>query len=372
MKEEQLILFDKIVKRKSKKKPKTEEDRLNKLWNEVEKKDRRNKRLYDEFKETVEEYKLHVGDAHQKYIQQIKELLEHLFFIKKDAKLNDKQLEVYQIIVQNLLTTALHSPFVFDSKIHQLIPQYYHSIENNTIKNTKSQIKKELKQSILLELKFRSKSKVNLNTLITEEDWAFLIKNPSSVEEYFQKKIAPIVFEQEKKEVLDKVIQEETSPKKEITKHKESPKDSIVFLYKQLAKKLHPDLVQDKLEKEERHLNMSLVIKAKKENDLFSLIHLYQKFVTEKIELSKDEVNKIITSLIKKSELLDHEKDEFLNSNLDQFVYLNYTGLQGRAIKRKSFQLKENFETNTLKLHQLKEKIDSAADLKQYIQTLFL
>ncbi|MBB3700145.1 hypothetical protein KMW28_14765 [Flammeovirga yaeyamensis] len=366
MKEDKLIVFDKIIHRKPKKNPKTPTDKLTKLWQEVEKKNRRNKRLYNDFKSLLKEYNQFVSTSHKTYIEQIKSTLEHLFFIKKTTTLSNKQFEIYQLITQNLMMSALSSPYVYETNVHRLIPEYYQSIESNQHSRSKSQLMKELKQSILYELKFRSRSIDNIEDYITAQDWEYLIENPDKVDAFYEKKIAPILIEKEKNKAIKRHKEEEKS----VTKRTTIYIDSLNKIYKALAKKLHPDLVQDDNVKQDRHLKMSEIIKAKNNNDLFTLIVFYQKYVADAINIGQHEIEHILESLQSKSDTLDREKEEFLHSKLEQYVFSNYTGLHGNGIRKHSLAMKEKFQKSTYQLRQLKDKTSSDHELKQYLQTL--
>lgn len=362
-----LISFDKIKKAKPKKKAKTVQDQLTKLWFEVQKKKRRNKLINSEVKKMIESYHLYLEETSREKFIALYTIIEKLLFLGKEAKLTSKQQDSFQYLLQNYLINGLESPFRTELKFDQLIPDFQVTTEGNNQKNTKSQRRKEKINSINKELTFLCKTE-QFDSYISKEDWDMMIEDKIDIKELFEQKIAPILLQKQKEKLQKEAIENSKETKKGNTAIQFT---SVHSLYKKLAKKFHPDLVTHQEEKEERHHLMSVITEAKNKEDIATLLDLYSlHFQDEKIEFKEEESEKLLQLLQNQLEELEHEKDDIIGGPKEHYIYKLFVGKSGSGIEREAKLIAKKEKEQQYHLQELDNKLQTTDELKNILQEL--
>ncbi|MFD1008461.1 hypothetical protein [Oceanisphaera ostreae] len=142
-------------------------------------------------------------------------------------------------------------------------------------------------------------------------------------------------------------------------------------LYKQLAKRLHPDLEQEASLKTVRHEQMQQLLEARTENDIYTLIELHRQHCdTDAIgQLKKrdlDDINELL-----RRQLRDMERQyeqTFMNNSMESTIWNRFRNV-GRISTDQNFAehtkaLKADIKSNINLLKQLK----TLKDLKQLLE----
>ncbi|MBB6459226.1 hypothetical protein [Flammeovirga kamogawensis] len=374
MKDEKVILFQKIQKGKPKKNPKNIQDHLTSLWAAVHKKKNRNKRITEELKRMKIAYEKHLETPQLSRFKELYALLERLIFLGKGAKMTTKQHEVYQLILNHFMVEGVQSPFLDTLGFRELIPNYTMAQEKKTKKKSRKKQREERKLEIIEQLKFKSKL-TEIEKYFSVEEWNQMIDNPAKVDVLYNKILGPIVLLKQQEHYQKQAFDEHEAKEKIHDKNTSSTSisgTSVNSLYKQLAKKLHPDLTQNEEDKVRRTALMSEVTTAKEKKDIFTLLEIYgQNFDDSSISFKEDESEKLKTMLEKQLEELDIEKDELIGGPMEQYIYTLFTGKSGSGIDREGRHLaaqeKSKQENYTKILHSLNDEVDLKNFLQQWV-----
>lgn len=358
-----LISFDKIKKAKPKKKAKTIQDQLTKLWFEVQKKKRRNTILKDEMSRMINVYQKYIEQQSEQRFQSLYNFIERLIFLGKEAKFTSKQHEIYQRMLQYYLVEGLHSPFSQTLKFDKLIPDFQIVSENSTSKNTKTQKKKERNEYVKKQLQLLSKFE-DVESFFSCDEWELMLKDDTQIKSLFEKKIAPILLKRQNEKLQSKA--------KEQFKVREKTQinfTSVHSLYKKLAKKFHPDLVIDENQKEERHRLMSVITEAKNKEDITTLLDLYSlHFSEEEIKFKIEESEKLLQLFEKQLIELEEEKDKIIGGPKEHYIYQLFIGKSGSGIDREVEKIVHSEKTKYKHFTTLKNELISPEHLKNLLQ----
>ncbi|MBM7456034.1 hypothetical protein HNR62_001914 [Oceanisphaera litoralis] len=139
-------------------------------------------------------------------------------------------------------------------------------------------------------------------------------------------------------------------------------------LYKQLAKKLHPDLEQDATLKAVRHEQMQQLQAARQDNDIYTLIELHRQHLdTDALgQLKQQELDDINALLRRQLRALERQYDQvFMKDSMESTIWNRFRNV-GRISSDQNFAehtqaLKADIKRNNKLLEQLK----TLKDLKQ-------
>ncbi|GHA16416.1 hypothetical protein [Oceanisphaera arctica] len=142
-------------------------------------------------------------------------------------------------------------------------------------------------------------------------------------------------------------------------------------LYKQLAKRLHPDLEQDASLKAVRHEQMQQLLAARKENDIYTLIELHrQHFDTDALgQLKKQDLDDINELLRRQLRDLERQYEQvFMKDSMESTIWNRFRHV-GRISSDQNFAehtkaLKADIKNNNKLLKHLK----TLKDLKQFLE----
>ncbi|WP_213991508.1 hypothetical protein [Sodalis sp. dw_96] len=139
-------------------------------------------------------------------------------------------------------------------------------------------------------------------------------------------------------------------------------------MYKKLANILHPDREQDPEKKNEKHLLMVQLSKAKKNHDVWTILELYHRYSDPDFRFGQAEIPAINALMQRRIDTLTAELAETENpSSLSGMIWEKFGAKTTKAIDNK-------FRKHNEKLHQLleqqvqeREQLRSLAALKIYL-----
>ncbi|HET8754033.1 MAG TPA: hypothetical protein VFM59_06695 [Salinimicrobium sp.] len=196
-----------------------------------------------------------------------------------------------------------------------------------------------------------------------------------------EKKLSPEDFEakygeemRKKAEAFEKEQKEQERKKKEQAGEADKPDLDLHFMktYKNLAKKIHPDLEQDAEIRKEKELLMKELSHAKDNRDLFQLISI--KIKVENIEnnevvLDENYLKLYAERLLEQKE--DLERDIFImkrQSGTNSWLYQNFYARHSKTIVRRLEKYRDEQLMRANYWREVNESIKTVKGMKQYIQ----
>lgn len=159
----------------------------------------------------------------------------------------------------------------------------------------------------------------------------------------FELKFQQRVFEYAKKEQEEQDRKEKS--KKVITTDKEFTK-----LYKNLAKKIHPDLTTDEVERQRREELMKELSEIWEKRDYYGLLVIQSKIdpnLTEDVNLNENQLKQIAEDLFKKIKSIESERFMFKRLPENEFFFSNFFARSDKKIKQfiEEYKKKVNHDT---------------------------
>lgn len=145
---------------------------------------------------------------------------------------------------------------------------------------------------------------------------------------------------------------------------------SINTMFRRIARMLHPDLDTDITKKEEKHLLMSKLIKARENKDIVTIFLMYREFVSElPMEIEDNEIGRIVELLQHQIAKLEIEREDFIYDNPEsEAIFALFGGNSQAHVSRKvnkhiaSLKLSQNASKKFLR------EITSVKKLKPYLE----
>ena len=164
----------------------------------------------------------------------------------------------------------------------------------------KAIMKMQLKQMFINEIG------IDITSILSEEELEECLSNPGSFLKNNAKKIEKLIEEE-----LGKKQKEHFEEEREKLQESKSilGNTSVNKMYKKIAKILHPDTELEAEEKERKHHLMSTLVSAKKENDILTIMEMYNTYVSEDEVVFEEKELKIINEVLK--DKLDTLEEEF-------------------------------------------------------------
>lgn len=142
----------------------------------------------------------------------------------------------------------------------------------------------------------------------------------------------------------------------------------IQRLYKQLAKRLHPDLEQDPEQKKIKHKQMQQVLAAKAENDIYTLLELHQQhFDTDALgQLENQELNGINQLLRQQLASLKQQYDQlFMDDSIEAAIWRRFRNRGNISVDQNFAKHKQGLNSIIARYNELLKQLKTLKDLKQ-------
>jgi hypothetical protein len=151
-------------------------------------------------------------------------------------------------------------------------------------------------------------------------------------------------------------------------------KSSINNLFRRLARLLHPDREQDENRKALRHEQMSELLKAREQNDLYTLFNLYEEHMGQSaLELLSEDTDEDLLALLKAhtQELREQQQTLIYGNPLQGFFYDHFYDKKPKNRARNLQQYCKNLREMVDNERQITRSITSIATLKPYLEARF-
>ena len=142
-------------------------------------------------------------------------------------------------------------------------------------------------------------------------------------------------------------------------------------LYKQLAKRLHPDLEQDKAHKAVKHEQMQQLLAARQENDIHTLLELHrQHFDSAALEqLGQQELDGINELLRRQLRELERQYDDvFIDQSLESAIWNRFRHLGSTSSDRKFAEHARELKADIRHNNKLLKQLTTLKDVQQLLQ----
>lgn len=145
---------------------------------------------------------------------------------------------------------------------------------------------------------------------------------------------------------------------------------SINTMFRRIARILHPDLDTDSTKKEEKHLLMSKLIKARENKDIATIFLMYREFVSElPMEIEDHEVDRIVELLQHQISKLEMEREDFIYDNPEtEVIFALFDGKSQAHVSRKVNEHIANLKLNQDASKRFVREITSIKKLKPYLE----
>ncbi|UZO81272.1 hypothetical protein NBT05_02070 [Aquimarina sp. ERC-38] len=295
----------------------------------------------------------------------------------KNLSLTEKKLfKVKEALIVRLYERFLQKSFTAWQK-----EMIYSKIQNEIFFLQENQYTSEKFENILNELQKQAKEDIkNMDPLEKEfmdeimgnmlKDWGFdfedgtvdydKLDDEDYQREFFKK-------QQESRQDWEREVKREQKANQNLTTDKEFYK-----LYKSLVKKTHPDLVTDKKEKERLEVVMKELSLAWEDRNYYKLLLLQKEIIKEEdlqIQLSKNQLKSVFTSLDREIEKLEIEKYKLKQAPENEFYWNHFNARSQKGIEKKLAVHKNEMlaliSNHNFELQQLKNQKSTKEMLKE-------
>ena len=362
---------------KTTKKKESLEQQLKSEWERVSRLKKRNEALNQEMGAFIQEVNLQIEDAEKKMADAVYSQTAHLTtFLQRKSLAQWQKMELLAWIDQNLMS-LMSSPFSDKQAVQSLIEEL-HVIAEGFFSNESAKEKPSSEKSGNAEQgDGRRKSKQHKEQTPNEDMFADLFKefaddDEDDVEMDDGPGENPDSFWEQIFDDFEAFEQEEQS--REDQKNKELKnllnKTSVKAIFRRLAKVLHPDREQDEERKLVLHEQMSELIEARNNNDVFQLLSLYETHTGESpLAAIGDNKQEILTLLKSQVQQLKEEEtriiyDDPTTAHYYEHFYAKTQKTRTQKIKRYCSDLKK-MTSQEMKITQ---SIRSISTLKPYLE----
>ena len=144
---------------------------------------------------------------------------------------------------------------------------------------------------------------------------------------------------------------------------------SVNKLFRRIAKQIHPDLVQDQQDKQERHEKMSRLIEAREQKDVATILHMYKEIFGDLPEdFPQSDLPKMTKIIHLQIEKLKQEKHNILHEKPFQATF--YQLFDAKTIQQQDLKIKSHIaDLKSLRQSylQLSSSLTSIAKLKELL-----
>ncbi|MCA6219944.1 hypothetical protein [Photorhabdus antumapuensis] len=208
----------------------------------------------------------------------------------------------------------------------------------------------------------------DLNEEISDEELLDMIKNPEKMRSTIEQR-----FQRESEHFHDEYDAEETTdfdPAAEDQKKLDSlfKSQEVSQMYRKIAKVLHPDREQDLDEKKKKNQLMVQLSQAKKDNDVWTIINMYHKYIDPTFSFNSRDISDINKLLKARIDILANELNQLKKSDsLPGIIWRTLGDETSKAIENNLREHCKKLRQNIENEIQLRESLRSLTVLKSYL-----
>ncbi|MFT7561949.1 MAG: hypothetical protein ACI93R_003881 [Flavobacteriales bacterium] len=348
----------------------TTKQRLHNEWKKIIKLQKRNESLREELIAFTKDVSLQIKSDEQNIADAMYAQTEHLTeFLTRKTLAEWQKAELFEWIKDNIMQLS-STPFANAADVQKLtekanaiivklfgdqhsddLDPAHQDNENTAGKSKQNKRKKSPNQDMFEDLFSEFDSDDSDDTTYEDDEESYW---ENLYEEHFKQRENVDQQQLEKNKALNSVLK----------------KSSINIIFRRLARVLHPDREQDETLKAERHEQMSELISARDNNDVFKLLSMYETHTGESplgsIEENEDDVLKLLKAQV--SQLQNEHQhiiyEDPLQAHYYELFYAKTDKVKERKIKKYCTELREM--TNNER--HITKSIRSIATLKPYLK----
>ncbi|MAZ66886.1 MAG: hypothetical protein CMF25_07225 [Kangiellaceae bacterium] len=359
--------------------PKTPQELFRSRWNAIEKAQRSLERKKKERQVLVERFNSEILPLEQELSQAKYQLIEHLipFYGRKSLSAAYKQdlLEWIEEVRDELLNSPFRSELDIEKlflKVHQAINE-----QEQTTQEDVEQVRHSIKHDFGIDKDF------------SDEEIEEFISNPFKFKEWLQKNSHQYnqrkasedsqdynstyhSYQNEQREEYESTAGEHEDFDEASTNHHTINNLSKGFInrcYKKLAHVFHPDRASEDF-RDEAHGLMIKLSKAKKDQDVFTILSLYQHYVDDgDFSFSDSDINELNVLLKDKLRQIEREEGELRwGEGIEAWIFKRFKGRSKKATNEHFAEYEHAIDKDIIGMNELISEITSLKTLRPILQ----
>ncbi len=351
--------------------------KLNQLWEEVEKKQRRNERYQAKLDSFHLEFKMNVEQQEQEVCLATEKWIHHLIsFTQRKTIKGAQRNALYDWILEELsiLEANPFNPVNTDELRHAFNEALMSDVTNQPA--TDSVTDEELN-----ELREEISMMLSTDIDISNEQLLEMVEDPRKFHDYIQELMTEKIEQNQSKEGddidwgADSFFSKDNEPVNSRSPYNENSQalysdKQMTKLYRQLAKQLHPDKETDENKKIEKSALMQQLSQAKKDKDVVTLLLMAQQYLPDhEIIMDRDMIERLQATLEEKIRHLNMEYEELQHGHdLKSIIWQKFGGGNKARREKGLRQYCTTLEKETIELHEKCQNVKTVKQLQIHLK----
>lgn len=349
-------------------------EQLDRQWKKIHKHEKRNQNLVDKQDKLYQEFVERIEPYEHDYCLAMADKIKRLISFLPRKSLSQAQKNELASWIEEEISDIEYHPFTGGVDISELRNRFSKGM-SSTVESIEATEENIEQMRIMFTEMFKAEWGVDVE--FSDQELTEMAASPAVLEQILLQKMQEIADQEEAREQQssDQDVDDESFYHENFdeqfegfTKHGFIPdreqeleqlfkKSQLNKIYKRLASVLHPDKARNDQQKEQYKGLMQILAKARKSNDAFTLLKLYQEYIPD-AELNFDE-----KTLVAIRELLI-DKNTVLN---DEFYRLK-EGNSPKALVWRQFSAKTKKDTNLNFNEHLDSLLNATAEIEDFLQ----
>lgn len=327
------------------------ENPITKKWAEIEKKKKRNANFKQKIDTLHQSFQRDILPIEKKVVELLEQETRLLMSFMPRKSLTDWQREELQTWLESNLDTLSRSPFG-NGEITAVLRQEYSDALVNSVENFDNDY--QFSEQEIAGFRVLTQEMFDGEKCFSDEELAVFLRDPSLLQKEFQAFMEKC--DSEEAEEFDDIFgsdDEENDPDEDYFQQagnakKATQQDKLksIFsssklnkLYKKLANRLHPDKEANPHLKAQKSELMAQLVKAKKNNDAYTLISMFHQFIPDSemalFDGSDEELSQALLVLLnqKLHELDDENNHNKYSNGISSMVWQKLGGRSKKVIQ---------------------------------------
>ena len=356
------------------------------LWAKIEKKLKRNQKYLQDKARLFAEFQATILPLEQQQGRQMIELLEFLIPFLNRKSLSAYQREELLNWMESILTFLRSHPFLTDVD-HEALQKKVNDAYVSLIQSQNADIEESHIDAVRMEIEQMFAGDMQLS----DEEIIALIRDPNILNQYIQRMNEALDEEDDDESAYSQNSSNSSQPFEDFFEQdlgqddaqhhnaKDARQKSLDKLfkagqlnkiYKRLASLLHPDKEQDPGKKAQKHALMQTLSEARKNNDAFTLLQLYQTHINDgEFAFDSDTLSSMQALLREKLHRLDDELHQAKSNNeLSTLVWRKFSG-RSKKHTENNFKIHlADLEDEIYQKQFIMEQYQTVAQMKKLLQ----
>lgn len=349
----------------------------NQLWEEVEKKQRRNERYQAKLDGFYLEFKMNVEQQEQEVCLATEEWIHHLIsFTQRKTIKGAQRNALYDWILEELsiLEANPFNPVNTDELRHAFNEALMSDVTNQPATDS-------LTDEELNELREEISMMFSDDIDISNEQLLEMVEDPRKFHDYIQELMTEKIEKNQSEEDddidwgADGFFSKDHEPVNSRSPYNENSQvlysnKQMTKLYRQLAKQLHPDKETDENKKIEKSALMQQLSQAKKDKDVVALLLMAQQYLPDhEIIMDRDMIGRLQATLEEKIRHLNMEYEELQHGHdLKSIIWQKFGGGNKARREKGLRQYCATLEKETIELHEKCQNVKTVKQLQMHLK----